>query len=58
MKKYEFHINCPNKEFCKSLQGEMSDYKNKDVRKKKTDYDHLAVKKFENWDILRLQNLN
>ena len=50
MKKYEFQITCPNEKFCTSLQEEMSDYNNKDVRKKNTDHDHTASKKFDSWD--------
>ena len=50
MKKYEFHITCPNRDFCKNLQNQMSQYQNRDARHKNTDYDHAAVREFESWD--------
>lgn len=41
-----------NEVFCKELQESMSTkgYKNKDVRNKNTDHDHISSKKFSNWD--------
>ena len=50
MKKYEFHITCPNEDFCRDIQNQMPDYQNKYARNKNTDYDHTAIKKFESWD--------
>ena len=32
------------------LQEKIPNYKIKDVRKKNTDHDHIASKKFDSWD--------